>query len=111
MLRRFVREDEEGRKELYKIARKYYDQLYLNYPTASLNFVCFLLLLLLFQMDEFEYKANMEFGKVYLEVMSRPVKEGFEFISPELELWQDYSFLSIPDGDFSDSKFGRKAAD
>jgi hypothetical protein len=35
MLRRFVREDEEGRKELYRVARKYYDQLYINYPTVS----------------------------------------------------------------------------
>jgi hypothetical protein len=62
-------------------------------------------------MDEFEFQANMELGKVYLEVMNRVVKEGFDFISPELELWQDYSFLSVPGEDFPDSNFGRKAAE
>ncbi|RYH17236.1 hypothetical protein EON65_28865 [archaeon] len=40
-------------------------------------------------MDYNEYAANMDLGVVYLEVMERVVKEGFDFIAPELERWQD----------------------
>jgi hypothetical protein len=51
MLRKFVREDEEGRKVLFKVAKKYYDDLSNHFPTVSLSycivsfsFVIFLLL-------------------------------------------------------------------
>lgn len=47
-------------------------------------------------MDEHEYRANMDLGEVYLEVMERVVREGTDFITEELEKWQDIgqSFLS-----------------
>lgn len=41
-------------------------------------------------MDLHEYAANMELGTVYLEVMARVVNEGFGFIAPELERWQEF---------------------
>ena len=41
-------------------------------------------------MDDNEFAANMELGMVYLQVMGRVVEEGFGFISPELERWQDF---------------------
>jgi hypothetical protein len=37
MLRKFVREDEEGRKVLLKVAKKYYDDLSNHFPTVSLS--------------------------------------------------------------------------
>lgn len=40
-------------------------------------------------MDYSEYAANMDIGMVYLDVMERVVREGFDFIGPELERWQD----------------------
>lgn len=40
-------------------------------------------------MDENEYSANMDLGTVYLEIMGRVVDEGFGFVGPELEKWQD----------------------
>lgn len=40
-------------------------------------------------MDEHEYAANMDLGRVFLEIMGRVVDEGFGFIAPELERWQD----------------------
>eukprot|EP01040_Poterioochromonas_malhamensis_P004172 gene4173-4465_t len=73
MLRKFVREDEEGRREIFYLAKKYYDDLEMNFP----------------QMDENEYSANMDLGTVYLEIMGRVVDEGFGFVGPELEKWQD----------------------
>jgi hypothetical protein len=47
-------------------------------------------------MEEHEYRANMDLGEVYLEVMERVVHEGTDFITEELEKWQDIgqSFLS-----------------
>ena len=40
-------------------------------------------------MDENEFAANMDLGRVFLEIMGRVVDEGFGFIAPELERWQD----------------------
>eukprot|EP01038_Epipyxis_sp_PR26KG_P013959 gene13959-18723_t len=73
MLKRFVQEDEEGKKSVLMEARKYYDDLDLKFPTMNYN----------------EYAANMDLGQVYLDVMSRINEEGFQFISPELERWQE----------------------
>lgn len=74
MLRKFVKEDDPGRRELFEVARKYYEDLDVNFPNMDLH----------------EYAANMELGTVYLEIMARVVNEGFAFIAPELERWQEF---------------------
>ncbi len=35
MLRKFVSEDHAGRQELYRVARKYYEDLDINFPNVS----------------------------------------------------------------------------
>ena len=46
-------------------------------------------------MDYNEYAANMDMGQVFLEVMARVCDEGFDFIGPELELWQERGMAMI----------------
>eukprot|EP01035_Chromulina_nebulosa_P022428 gene22428-29042_t len=73
MLRTFVLEDSYGRDNVLAIARKYYDDLDINFPN----------------MDYTEYAANMDLGQVFLEVMASVNEKGFSFIGPELEKWQE----------------------
>jgi hypothetical protein len=39
MLRKFVKEDESGRREILRLARSYYDNLDINFPFVSINIV------------------------------------------------------------------------
>jgi hypothetical protein len=72
MLRNFVHADEGSRHAVFEIARKYYQDLDVNFPS----------------LDFYEYAANMELGTVYLETMVRVENEGFDFIGRELDLWE-----------------------
>jgi hypothetical protein len=46
-------------------------------------------------MDYNEYEANMDLGQVFLDVMSSVNENGFSFIAPELEKWQEIGQVLI----------------
>lgn len=73
LLRRFVGEDSDGRRELLRVAMNYFKHLDQLFP----------------EMDYNEYAANMDMGRVYLDVMSSVCDHGFGFVGPELEQWQE----------------------
>lgn len=52
-------------------------------------------------MDDNEFAANIELGSVYLDVMAQVVEEGFDFIAPELERWQEFGQSLLFRGDLS----------
>src|SRR5688572_10701850 len=39
-------------------------------------------------MNYFAYKANMELGQAYLDMMTRVHEDGLSFIGPEIRDWQ-----------------------
>jgi len=71
LLRKFVQANVRNKKELLLQARKYYDELDINFPNMDYN----------------EYAANMDVGQAYLEVMTKVVQDGFAFVSTELDQW------------------------
>lgn len=79
MLLTFVQSDKAGQASLLAIVRNYYDELDMYFPEISYN----------------EYAANMDLGLIYIEVMDRVVSEGPDFISPELDRWQQQGALLL----------------
>lgn len=107
MLRKFVKEDEEGRLVLMKVARKYYDDLDIHFPMVSpLDLDRSALSQIAQQMEKRERDSVVDLAGVFLGVMQRVIDEGsFEFIGKELEKWQYLSGGAFED-DESSSSFG-----
>ena len=111
MLRTFVLEDSIGRNNVLSIARKYYEDLDINFPNVrqDTKSIFISLTLTFYQMDYTEYAANMDLGQVFLEVMTSVNEKGFAFIAPELERWQELGQVilssSMPKSGWQEKRF------